>query len=185
MRRHRRRSFCLSRDRYGCYYQQYNPILVKLLLLVVVWFIHIAISISLDVTTTAPSQYLVMGNIIPNEKNNGDDIIHHHDHHHHHDHDHHHHVTDDHHHHNNSTNNVDMCHDMYMTMYMDGFHWSLLFHPMQSPNVIICLNYFVSTWKIQYPYEFRGCMLYTFLLAILLSFLWVPSHFMHRPRCPA
>lgn len=64
----------------------------------------------------------------------------------------------------------DMCHDMYMTMYMDGFHWSLFFQHMKSPKMI-CLNYFVSTWKVQYPSEFRGCMIYTFLLAILLEAL--------------
>jgi Ctr copper transporter family len=71
---------------------------------------------------------------------------------------------------NQHTATTDMCHDMYMTMYMDGFHWSLFFQHMKSPKMI-CLNYFVSTWKIQYPSEFRGCMIYTFLLAILLEAL--------------
>ena len=55
-----------------------------------------------------------------------------------------------------------------MTMYMDGFHWSLLFN--RPPNAI-CLNYFVSTWRIQHPSEFRGCLIYTFFLAILLEAL--------------
>ena len=102
----------------------------------------------------------------------GNDIIH--------DHYDHHHSTfiakDDHNHNNrnsNTNNNIDLCHDMYMTMYMDGFHWSLFefFHPRHTQRSPICLNYFVSTWKIQYPNEFRGCMIYTFLLAILLEAL--------------
>ena len=60
---------------------------------------------------------------------------------------------------------ADFCRGMYMTMFMDGFRWTLfLKHP--SPQ---CLNYFVKSWRLEDPAKFRGAVLYTFLLAILVE----------------
>ena len=56
----------------------------------------------------------------------------------------------------------DFCKGMYMTMFMDGFHWSLLFRP--SPQ---CLNYFVQSWRLENASKFRGAMLFTFLLTLV------------------
>jgi hypothetical protein len=58
---------------------------------------------------------------------------------------------------------------MYMTMFMDGFHWSIIaFFRRPSPH---CLNYFVRSWKLENASKFRGAMIFTFLLAILVEAL--------------
>ena len=59
---------------------------------------------------------------------------------------------------------ANFCEGMYMTMFMDGFHWSLFLRP--SPQ---CLNYFVQSWRLDNASKFRGAMLFTFLLAILVE----------------
>jgi hypothetical protein len=68
-----------------------------------------------------------------------------------------------------STSVPEFCHGMYMTMFMDGFHWSILFRRLSSsPH---CLNYFVRSWKLENASQFRGAMIFTFLLAILVEAL--------------
>ena len=62
---------------------------------------------------------------------------------------------------------TEFCRGMYMTMFMDGFHWTMLLprgHPSSQ-----CLNYFVASWKLESPSQFRGAMLFSFLLALLLE----------------
>lgn len=101
---------------------------------------------------------------------------------------------------------------MYMTMFMDGFHTSLLSFTsnsivrkqkaatillstspdkivplgsthsntvstnttaaaVSSSNVNACLNYFVSSWKLDDRDKFQGAMIFAFLLAILIEAL--------------
>jgi len=60
----------------------------------------------------------------------------------------------------------EFCEGMYMTMFMDGFHWTLLKRP--SPQ---CLNYFVRSWRLEDAGKFKGAMLFTFLLAVLVEAL--------------
>lgn len=60
----------------------------------------------------------------------------------------------------------EFCRGVYMTMFMDGFHWTLLKRP--SPQ---CLNYFVRSWRLENASKFKGAMLFTFLLAVLVEAL--------------
>ena len=143
--------------------------LVVVAVYVIICIVYCSTGTTVDMTTTTV-RYWVMGNTIVQHNEAYDDELsfsstppHNH-------HEHHHHSTTGNNNSRNHNNTVDMCHDMYMTMYMDGFHWSLFhYRHLKSPPQMICLNYFVSTWKVQYPSEFRGCMIYTFLLAILLE----------------
>ena len=59
----------------------------------------------------------------------------------------------------------EFCQGMYMTMFMDGFRWTLLLSK-PSPQ---CLSYFVQSWRLENAAKFKGAMLFTFLLAILLE----------------
>jgi Ctr copper transporter family len=63
------------------------------------------------------------------------------------------------------TSNDEFCEGMYMSMFMDGFHWTL-FLKKPSPQ---CLNYFVASWKLEDAGKFKGAMLFTFLLAVLVE----------------
>jgi Ctr copper transporter family len=66
-----------------------------------------------------------------------------------------------------SYNQTEFCQGMYMTMFMDGFHWTMLLprgHPSSQ-----CLNYFVASWKLENPSQFHGALLFSFLLALLLE----------------
>jgi len=60
----------------------------------------------------------------------------------------------------------EFCQGMYMTMFMDGFHWSLLF---TKPPSLQCLNYFVQSWRLENAAKFKGACWFTFLLAILVE----------------
>jgi Ctr copper transporter family len=70
-----------------------------------------------------------------------------------------------------SHNQTEFCQGMYMTMFMDGFHWTMLL-PRGRPSSQ-CLNYFLANWKLGNPSQFRGAMLFSFLLALLLEGLSV------------
>jgi Ctr copper transporter family len=61
-------------------------------------------------------------------------------------------------------NTTEFCKGMYMTMFMDGFHWTLLKQPS-----VQCLNYFVRSWRLENAGKFKGAMLFTFLLAVLIE----------------
>jgi Ctr copper transporter family len=68
---------------------------------------------------------------------------------------------------NKSISQQEFCRGMYMTMFMDGLHWTIFF-TRQNPSSQ-CLNYFVNSWKLENPSKFRGVMLFSFLLALLLE----------------
>jgi hypothetical protein len=55
------------------------------------------------------------------------------------------------------------CRGMPMTMFMDGFHWSL--DNSNSQHQPPCLNYLIESWLLDQGTKFRGAMLFTFLLA--------------------
>jgi Ctr copper transporter family len=75
--------------------------------------------------------------------------------------------------------------NMAMTMFMDGFHFSLLGNSKSNSmsnvvvgndndmdmNSISCLYYFVNTWKLDDSSKFKGAMVFTILLAILVESL--------------
>lgn len=64
-----------------------------------------------------------------------------------------------------------------MAMFMDGFHWSLVGgdgseevsknHPLHSQQQ--CLNYLFNSWSLASPKQFRGAMVFSFLLAISME----------------
>lgn len=62
-------------------------------------------------------------------------------------------------------NNTEFCRGMYMTMFMDGFHWTIL----KKPPSMQCLNFFVRSWRLENAGKFKGAMLFTFLLAVLVE----------------
>lgn len=90
------------------------------------------------------------------------------------------------------------CNDeMYMTMFMDGFQMTLLGttigidddfsennitttgEPQRRPY---CLNYFVSSWKLNNSNKFIGAMVFTCLLAIIVEALSSLRHLiLHHP----
>jgi hypothetical protein len=81
--------------------------------------------------------------------------------------DHHHH-----HHHNDDSKNNTFCTGMYMTVFMDGFRWSLgakdSSHTHGNSTALPpCLAYFVRSWKLSVSGKFRGAMLFSFLMALL------------------
>lgn len=78
--------------------------------------------------------------------------------------------------------NVDVpnfCFGMPMAMYMDGFHWSLGMktttvqdpipheRPLQPPQQ--CLTYLFNSWLLTNPDQFRGAMVFSFLLAMMME----------------
>jgi Ctr copper transporter family len=86
----------------------------------------------------------------------------------------------------NNTTTTDQCQNRYMTMYMDGFRWSILSsynhrtttttsqstppsQQKQQRPPIVCLNFLISTWRVQNATDFAGCMIVTFFLALLLE----------------
>jgi hypothetical protein len=56
------------------------------------------------------------------------------------------------------------CRGMYMTMFMDGFHFSLG-RPKDKPSR--CLTYFVSSWRLSEKGKFIGAMMFSFLFALM------------------
>lgn len=56
------------------------------------------------------------------------------------------------------------CRGMYMTMFMDGFHFSL---GRSKDNPSDCLTYFVSSWRLSEKGKFIGAMFFSFLFALL------------------
>ena len=111
----------------------------------------------------------------------------------------HNHDDDDDHHDNNNTNRK-FCSGSFMTMFMDGFHWSILprlsssyTHHSSDHNSTAdnsstppppCLAYYVRTWKLDENGKFRGAMLFSFLLALLTEGLsrgrFTLIRFLHR-----
>lgn len=89
----------------------------------------------------------------------------------------------DHHHHHDSNNHdkdEPFCHGMSMSMFMDGFRWSLrpdlsayAHHSDDKPtnstdsSLPQCLSYYVQSWKLDMSGKFRGAMVFSFLLALL------------------
>ena len=69
---------------------------------------------------------------------------------------------------------------MSMSMFMDGFHRSL--NPHKKPP---CLVYFVSGWLLDDQDKFKGAVVYSFLLAILMESLsavrGAASHYVRSP----
>jgi hypothetical protein len=61
-------------------------------------------------------------------------------------------------------NDNTFCHGMYMTMFMDGFQWSLG-RPKDKPSR--CLAYFVSSWRLSEKGKFVGAMMFSFLFALM------------------
>lgn len=66
--------------------------------------------------------------------------------------------------------------EMSMTMFMDGFHFSILQPSRNNNNDMMngmpnhnCLYYFVNTWKLDNYGKFQGAMVFTFLLALLIE----------------
>ena len=93
---------------------------------------------------------------------------------------HHHHRDDDDHDDGNHTDNRPFCQGMYMTMFTDGFRWSLKRsssnNATNSPPP--CLAYYVSSWKLSEGGKFRGAMVFSFLLALLTEGLSASRFFL-------
>ncbi|CAB9499527.1 expressed unknown protein [Seminavis robusta] len=88
---------------------------------------------------------------------------------------------DNHHHHHDDSQNSTFCHGMYMTVFMDGFRWSLGMssrggsdhhgHDNSTKSLPPCLAYYVRSWQLNMPGKFRGACVYSFLLALLTEAL--------------
>lgn len=59
------------------------------------------------------------------------------------------------------------CHGMYMTMFTDGFRFSLYSNNSTASVSPPCLAYLVNSWKLNMSGKFRGAMVFSFLLALL------------------
>lgn len=71
------------------------------------------------------------------------------------------------------------CVGMPMTMFMDGFHWSLGVksnteqdhlskdYPQHPPQP--CLTYLFDSWLLTSPNQFRGAMVFSFVLAVVME----------------
>jgi hypothetical protein len=92
---------------------------------------------------------------------------------------------------NNSTM-VEFCRGMPMSMFMDGFHWSL-HHPSHQDNNSTatmtppdCLIYFVTGWVLDDADKFKGAGIFSFLLALCMEILsairGVAAHYLHQSR---
>ena len=86
----------------------------------------------------------------------------------------------------------DFCQGMPMSMFMDGFHRSLHRHGSSSNNnsthqqqLPDCLIYFVTGWVLDDRDKFKGAVVYSFLLAILMECLsavrGAAAHYVRRP----
>lgn len=99
---------------------------------------------------------------------------------------HHHHDHHDHHHDHDKDDSNEFCHGSFMTMFMDGFRFSLTksstshhhnhnhnndnhnsTNPSNSNHLPPCLVYYVKTWKLNQRGKFRGAMVFSFLVALL------------------
>ena len=87
------------------------------------------------------------------------------------------------------------CKGMPMTMFMDGFHWSLLHAHKRSnkdhdddddDNVVTpsCLSYFVHSWLLADKSSFHGAMLFSFLLAFMAEGLAKTRHVVVQTLLP-
>lgn len=69
---------------------------------------------------------------------------------------------------------------MPMSMFMDGFHWSL--HQKKAPE---CLIYFVTGWVLDDEDKFKGAIVFSFLLSLLMEILsairGAASHYLQSP----
>jgi hypothetical protein len=65
-------------------------------------------------------------------------------------------------------NDNNFCRGMYMTMFMDGFHYSL---GRSKDNPSRCLTYFVSSWRLSDKGKFVGAMMFSFLFALMTESL--------------
>jgi hypothetical protein len=65
-------------------------------------------------------------------------------------------------------NDNTFCRGMYMTMFMDGFHYSL---GRSKENPSRCLTYFVSSWRLSDKGKFVGAMMFSFLFALMTESL--------------
>ena len=75
---------------------------------------------------------------------------------------------------------TEFCQGMPMSMFMDGFHRSIHRHDKQR-----CLIYLVSGWVLDDEDKFKGAVVYSFLLAILMESLsairGAASHYVRSP----
>ena len=85
------------------------------------------------------------------------------------------------------------CAGIPMAMFMDGFHWSLTRgvspaedgsdgHPLQSQQQ--CLNYLFNSWLLGNPKQFRGAMVFSFLLAISMEAISAFRGWILRTQAP-
>lgn len=72
------------------------------------------------------------------------------------------------------------CSGMPMTMFMDGFHWSLFWRGSHNETNTTtttttttkpprCLVYFVSSWELSEEGKFKGAMVFSFLMGLLME----------------
>lgn len=94
---------------------------------------------------------------------------------------------------NDNDSSATFCAGMPMVMFMDGFHWSLTRgvstaddasedHPLQSQQQ--CLNYLFNSWLLGNPKQFRGAMVFSFLLAISMEAISAFRGWILRTQAP-
>jgi hypothetical protein len=78
-----------------------------------------------------------------------------------------------------SADDEPFCRGMPMTMFMDGFHWSLWWRSHNTTTTATtttttakpphCLVYFVSSWELSDEGKFKGAMVFSFLMGLLME----------------
>jgi hypothetical protein len=97
---------------------------------------------------------------------------------------------------NDDSSSSTFCAGMPMTMFMDGFHWSLKIkgnsaddedgRPLQSSQEQQqCLNYLFNSWLLASPKQFRGAMVFSFLLAIVMEAISAFREWILRTQAPS
>jgi hypothetical protein len=96
---------------------------------------------------------------------------------------------------NDDSSSATFCAGMPMTMFMDGFHWSLKLkgnsvdeegRPLQSSEEQQqCLNYLFNSWLLASPKQFRGAMVFSFLLAIVMEAISAFREWILRTQAPS
>lgn len=88
---------------------------------------------------------------------------------------------------------AEFCRGMPMSMFMDGFHWSL-HHPSHPNNNTAtgtttppdCLIYFVTGWVLDDADKFKGAIIFSFLLALCMEILsairGAAAHYLHQNK---
>ena len=90
----------------------------------------------------------------------------------------------------NDESNDTFCDDtMSMSMFMDGFHWSIRHQNNDhDKSTTTCLIYLVSGWVLDDKDKFKGAMVFSFLLALLMEVLsavrGAASHYIRRKHYP-